>query len=89
MVGVNSPAGIEETRFAIALLVIAGANTLALLGFVLSRATWGLWLLVAVQVADFGFATLQLLMRDGGWVAFMVPAVLTGTLLFLGRRPVA
>ena len=89
MVGVDSPAGIEETRLALALFGIAGANTLALLGFALGRMTWGLWLLLAAQVANFGFATVQLVTRDAGWVVFMVPAVLTGTLLFLGRRPAA
>ena len=89
MVGVDSPAGIERTRFAVALLAIAAANTLALLGFLLSRMTWGWWVLFAVQVVDFGFATFQLATRDLGWVVFMAPAVLTATLLFLGRRPAA
>lgn len=87
MVGVDSPIGIERTRFALVLFGVAGINVLAVLAFAVSRMRWGWWALIAVQVADLVFATYELLTRDLGWLVLAVPAALTAGLLLLARRP--
>jgi len=90
MLDASSPQIAENTRFAVAMLVVAAMNIGALFCFLARPETWGRLLLAAVLIGNIAFCSWASFSRENiGWLVLGgVPAVITLTLVALFRsRP--
>jgi hypothetical protein len=83
----SSPQIAVNTRFALALLAIAGINIVAVIGFLVRAVGWGRFILAGVLVGNIVFSAWASAYEDNvGWLVLGgVPAAATLVVVFLFR----